>query len=202
MMNYLAKYSIAECLFRVTSNNFNEKDVRFIGIFKLTENGMYQIDLSTIDIDMTLKRAICVESKLGGGIGFPTRDRVLEIMMDDHAGFITSFIDTIPQENILLFDDAERYAPVMMEVVLRLAKEAGKYVTCISAPPPRFEGRRCRRDFDESWQEIESHADETLLYDFLSLEKVENLTASDLYVSRRATLMQKIHKKWTAIHAK
>ena len=202
MLNYLAKYSIAECLFQVPSNNFDLKDVRFIGIFSLTKEGMYEIDLSTIDVEMTLKRAIGIESRLGGGIGFPTRDRAMEIMMDDHADFITSFIDTISQERIVLFDDGERYVLVMMEIILKLAKEAGKQVICISAPPPKFEGRIRRRDFDESWQKIEYLADETLLYDFSSLEKVENLTISDLYVSRRAALMQKIHKEWTAIRAK
>ena len=202
MLNYLAKYSIAECLFRVPYNNFNLKGVRFIGIFELTEKGMYKIDLSKIDIDMTLKRAICIESRLYGGIGFPARDRAMEIMMEDHADFIISFIDTISQEKIVLFDDGERYAPVMMEIILKLAKEAGRQITCISVPPLKLEGRSRRRVFDEAWGKIESCADETLLYDFSSLEKVENLTMSGLYVSRRAALMQKIHKEWMAIHEK
>ncbi len=202
MLNYLAKYSIAACLFRVPYNNFNLKDVRFVGIFELTKKGMYDIDLSKIDIDMILKRAICIESKLGGGIGFPTRVIAMEIMMDDHTDFITSFIDTIPQENIVLFDDGEKYATVMTEITLKLAKEAGKHVTCICVLPPKFEGRRRGKDFDESWQVIKSQADKTLLYDFSSLDKVDSLTVSDFYASRRKVLIQTIHKEWMEIHAK
>ncbi len=75
MMNYLAKYCIAQCAFPIKNSN-TFKDVTFIGILELTPQGLFKADFSQIDADLYIKRAICIESRLGGGIGFPMRERV------------------------------------------------------------------------------------------------------------------------------
>ena len=196
MMNYLAKYSIAQCVFQI-KNSETFQDIKFIGIFELTPQGMFTIDFSQITTDVHFKRAICIESRLGGGIGFPMRERVFEIMSDSHADLINAFLDTIPEEKIVLFDDGERYATVMMLLVMRLAKERGKYVTCASAGPPKLIGNK--KVFNASWEEIGVEADKSILFELPPIEPESN-TMTDFYILRRNEILKNIYEFWKKIN--
>ncbi|MEA3456353.1 MAG: hypothetical protein U9R26_07575 [Campylobacterota bacterium] len=199
MMNYLAKFSIAKCDFTLRQRRFQDSDIAYIGIFELSLEGIYELDLSKSSKLMHIVEAINVESWLGGGIGFPSREMAFEIMADNHTDLIKAFIGTIRQEKIVLFDDGERYAPLLMELVLECAKSAGKAVTCISPIPARFEGRNRRKFFDNSWGHIVPKADEAITYDLSYLcegPKNKSLTVQEAHSLRRYGVIQKIQERW------
>ena len=198
MMNYVVKYSIANCVFGTMTEAQLKADTAYIGIFSLSAKGMYEIDFEDIDIVASIIGAITVRSGLGGGIGFPRRESALEILRNDHNDLIKAFIDTITEKNIVLFDDGEKYAPVMIEIVLQTMKEAGKEVAVTSVIPPRFEGKVRRKTLDVSWREIESMADEAILQD-LSYICDSPMSMSELQTLRRHESLKTIADRWKSV---
>ncbi len=198
MMNHVAKYSIANCVFGYINEAQLEADTAYVGIFTLTAKGMHEIDFDTLDFPASVIGAVMIRSGLGGGIGFSSNETALEILRNDHYDLIKAFIDTIPQKNIVLFDDGERYAPTMMEVVLEIAKEVGKKVTVVSAIPPKYDGRLRRRIFDDAWSALESKADESILWDFSQVwDDAKSLSKTQSLI--RYKTLKKIAKRWKRI---
>ncbi len=198
MMNYLVKYSIAQCVFPIKNTN-TFKDITFIGILELTPKGILEIDFSQIDADVYIKRAICIESRLGGGIGFPMRERVAKIMSEEHSSLINAFLDTIPQEKIVLFDDGERYAAEMMQLIIRLAQKKDKHITCISVEPMKFQGRKSLKEFHCCWKEIELEVDESILFELPPIEPESN-TMTDFYILRRNEILKYVYRFWKKLN--
>ena len=195
-MNYHAKYTIAKCSFHPDVDYYIDRQTAYIGILTLTSKGLYETDFFVLDSRVSLGDAISIESWLGGGIGFPMRDRALEQFSNDHIELMSAFINTIEQENIVFFDDGEeRYAPAVMEIFLDLAKKAGKNVTCISVPAAKYKGRQIRKLFHFSWSEIEKNADNTILYDFDFLNE-EQQSFQELTVLRNNELFNNIAQLW------
>ncbi len=194
-MNYVVKYSIANCVFGYMNEAQLKVDTAYIGIFSLSEKGMYEIDFGAIDFTASITGAITIRSELGGGIGFPQREGVLEILQNDHGDLAKAFIDTIAQENIVLFDDGERYTPVMMEMILKILKEAGKNVIAVSIEPARFEGRNRRRVFDASWNEIGSMTDEAILLPLID----ESKSISEIHYLQRYETLKTIANLWKKV---
>ena len=195
MLNYHAKYTIAKCSFHPDADYYIDRQTAYVGVLTLTGQGMYQTNLSALDTRISLGGAVSIDSRLGGGIGFPIRDRALEIFSNDHIELMHAFINTIEQENIVFFDDGERYAPLVMEILLDLAKNSGKRVTCISVLPVKYEGRIRRRKFHISWSEIEKNAEDTILYDFDFLEEGQN-SISEIKKLRDNKLFNTIAQLW------
>jgi len=203
MMNYIVKYSIANCVFGYTNEAQLQADTAYIGIFSLSKKGMYELNFDDIDMLASVTGAITIRSALGGGIGLPLRDRVFEILQNDHNDLIRTFIDTISEKNIVLFDDGEMYAPVMMKIILQMMKEAGKKVTVICVIPPKYEGRRRRREFDISWSEIESMADESILQDLSFIyDDTESKTLDDMRYLQRYEPLKTIANRWKLVDEK
>jgi len=54
----------------------------------------------------------------------------------------------------------------MMETQLKVLKNFSKHVTCFGLPPLGFERDITKHWFNQSWDIIEAHSDQTFLYDF------------------------------------
>jgi len=198
MMNYLAKYSITQCTFPVKNSN-TFKDVTFIGILELTPQGMFKADFSQIDTDLYIKRAICIESRLGGGIGYPMRERVAKIMSEEHSSLINAFLDTIPQEKIVLFDDGERYSGEMILLMMQLAQKKGKHITCINIEPMKFLGRRYRKEFDICWKAIQLEANKSILFSLPPI-KPELTTMIEFHIFKHNEILKYVYKLWKKVN--
>ena len=193
MLNYLAKYSIAQCILSGEKKDLT-KSPAIIGIFELTSKGMYQADFSQMDIDIYIGSAITIESRLGGGPMFPNMKNAFKKMTEDHIDFIDAFLDTIPQNDIIIFDDGERYASVIMSIIAELAWKKGKYATCIGTVPFSYEGSGCRRKFNKSWQVVELMAERSILYGDTC--RYEGMNITDSVALRRKNIMQFTDKEW------
>ena len=197
-MNYLAKYSITQCTFKI-KNSETFQDIKFIGIFELTPQGMFTVDFSQVTTDVHFKRAICIESRLGGGIGFPMRERVYKIMTNDHADLINAFLDTIPEEKIVLFDDGERYASEIMKLIIKLAQKKGKKITCIGVEPMRYLGRQLKREFHSCWKEIELVADKSILF-ILPPSEAELDTMEEFNIYKYNEIWKYVYELWKKVN--
>ena len=198
MMNYLAKYCIAQCTFPI-KNSSTFKDITFIGIFELTQQGIFETDFSQMDVAPYIKRAICIESRLGGGAGFPIRERVYKIMSDNHADLINAFLDTIPEKKIVLFDDGERYASEMMRLIIRLAQKKGKHITCINVKPMEFRSPKSLKELYSCWEEIKLEVDKSILFNFPPIE-TEFETIREFHIFKHNEILKHVYKIWKKVN--
>ena len=162
MMNYYAKFQLAECAFNKITNP------AFIGIFTY-ENGKVSIPPSlspdSFDQEIFIRRSISIGSYLGGGAGFPSRKDALEILLYDHRELIEAFIKTTPQDKVILFEDGSRYSHAMLQILAQICNQFDKHVLSISQLPPSFERKKALDSFNQSWEEIKELSDEYFLFD-------------------------------------
>ena len=196
MMNYRAKYTITKCSFHPDADYYIDRQTAFICVLTLAPQGIPEIDIFNLDAKVSLGDAISIESSLGGGIGFPLKETAIERLSNNHMDLMRAFIYTITQEHIVLFEDGiDRYSPVVMELLLDLAINAGKKVTCISVLPAKYQGRHRSRHFHSLWSEIEKHTDNTILYDFEFLHE-EQQSIPELTALRGNALFNNIAQLW------
>ncbi len=198
MMNYLAKYSIAQCILSGEKKDLTE-GVAIVGILELTSKGILETDFSQMDVNIYIRGAITIESRLGGGVGFPNREHAFDVMSDNHSNLINAFLDTIPQEKIVLFDDGERYAVNMMKLIVNLAHIKGKHITCISIEPVRFHGRKLLKEFHTCWKEIEAEADESILLN-LSHIGADTNSLRELQNARHTEIWKYVYALWKKLN--
>ena len=196
MMNYYAKFQIAECVFNKITNP------AFIGIFTY-ENGKVSVPPSlspdSFEQEIFIRRSISIGSYLGGGSGFPSRDYALEILLYDHRELIEAFIKTIPQDEVILFEDGSRYSHVMMQILVHIFKKFDKHVTSIALLPPSFERKKALNIFNQSWEVIKELSDEYFLLDMEieqpNYQEILNLKGNTFYDLRWNKLFQKMTDK-------
>ncbi len=159
MMNYHAKFNIGEYI-------FNSNNTAVVGVFSITDKTLTECDFSKYNDKFYINKSIIVESRLGGGVGFPSAQGAKIIMKKSNGNDIRKFIDSLTQENIVIFSDGDIYATVMMDLILQVSRELNKNVTCFGIRPLKFEAPWRGKQFSLIWQIIEEGANKTVLNDF------------------------------------
>ena len=164
MLDHHIKYGIATYIFKSSQ----DADLLTIGIFDLPLDDVPKSEIFKLNDAIKIDNYINLESdKLGGGVCFPSRIKVKEILIKNHSQKIKKFIGEISQKNILIFDDKKMYSLPMLEIFLFFAKEVGKQVTCMTIQPYEFEGKRYIKMFDHFWDNIKSLSDKSIAYNFI-----------------------------------
>lgn len=186
MMNYRAYYNIVKSPFG--KEGFSDS-VLVIGVLNHPDILYYEMDLSFIYANEKPSMTLC--SRLGGGIGYPSVDSVKKIMWEDHMQSVETFISAIEEKEIVFYDDGDLYALTMMALLAFYAKKHKKYVTCISAPPFQFEGRKRNKTFLKQWEEVEAIADKNLYFD---LSGSDNTSIKEAFKAKHYAMIEEVKK--------
>lgn len=163
MMNYHAKFNIAECSFNKITNP------AFVGIFSY-EDEKTPLSLSgpAINIEFKVRRSITIASYVGGGAGFPSNEQAEDILTKEHVDLLEIYVKTIPQDKLYFFEDGTRLSIGMMIALVKIAKKFSKHVICIGIEPDAYEGKKSLNQFKHSWEVINELSDESHIFDFSS----------------------------------
>jgi hypothetical protein len=158
MMNYHAKFNIAECSFNKITNP------AFVGIFS------YEHDRPplSLDIEVKVRRSITIGSYVGGGAGFPSNEHAEIYLTEEHGDLLEAYLKTIPQDRLCFFEDGSLVSMGMLMTLLKVAKKCSKHVTCFGLEPDAYEGKKRLARFNHSWEVINELSDESHRFDFSS----------------------------------
>ena len=158
-MNYRADIHIV--LFEFKDDNVNNKNFTMIGIVEEYDfRGLTDKELLKL---VKVHKHISLQSFLGGGVSFPSQIKSEAIFKEEHLIALTDFIDTIPQEHIVLLNSMERYSLAMLSVICELAKEREKKVTSILSKPPEFMGKRTVQNYEYFAEKITAHSKKVII---------------------------------------
>ena len=190
MMNYHAKFSIAECSFNKITNT------AFVGIFSY-EDEKTPPTLGSTDIKVNIRRSVTIGSYVGGGVGFPSNEMAESILAKEHGDLLEAYIKTIPLDKLYFFEDGTRLSIGMMTALVKIAKKCSKHVTCIGIEPDVYEGQKTLNQFKHSWEVINQLSDESHIFDFSS----SNINRQCSIVTHRALRWSNALKQLAAIES-
>jgi hypothetical protein len=179
MMNYYAKFNIAECSFKKITNP------AFVGVFAYEQqNTPPSLTSLLTDVKGKVRRSVTIASYVGGGVSFPSNERAERILAKEHGDLLEAYIKTIPQDRLYFFEDGKLVSLGMMMALVKIAKKCSKHVTCIRIEPKTYEGEIGLNRFKSEWEVINELADESHLFDFTSSKIARTRSVTEYSVLR------------------
>ncbi|MEA2100041.1 MAG: hypothetical protein U9P72_07920 [Campylobacterota bacterium] len=173
MMNYEVKYSIA------TYTIENQKEnLAILGVYDINQLEYNKsIEENVLNLKKNPDEEIIIESSLGGGVGFPGFGSSTNIIMENHKDGLNEYVSKIKEDSIIMFTNSDLYELIPIYILSLYAKKLNKKIICISVGVNKFRGKRICNGFSFLWDNIQMHADESILIDYdLDDENVKNLT--------------------------